>query len=45
MMDDAERAYDGGLMSRPDDMQKTSLSNEDIIHRQMAGASKMPSIR
>lgn len=45
MMDDAERAYDGGLMSRPEDMQKTSLSNEEIIQRQMAGASKMPSIR
>jgi len=45
MMDDAERAYDGGLMSRPDNLQKTSMSNEDIIQQQMAGASKMPSIR
>lgn len=45
MMDDAERAYDGGLMSRPDNLQKTSMSNEDIIQQQMAEASKMPSIR
>jgi hypothetical protein len=45
MMDEAERAYDGGLMSRSKNMQKTSMSNEDIIQQQMAGASKMPSIR
>jgi len=45
VMDEAERAYDGGLMSRPDSLAKTSMSNEDIIQRQMAGSSKMPSIR
>jgi len=45
VMDEAERAYDGGLMSRPDSLAKTSMSNQDIIQRQMAGSSKMPSIR
>jgi len=45
MMDEAERAYDGGLMSRPDSLQTTSKSNEDIIQQQMAAASKMPSVR
>jgi len=45
MMDDAERAYDGGLMSRPEDMRNTTMSDEEIIQRQMVAASKMPSIR
>jgi hypothetical protein len=45
MMDDAERAYDGGLMSRPSDAQKTGLTDDEKIQRQMAGANRMPSIR
>ena len=45
MMDDAERAFDGGMMSGQSMLSRTSMSNEDIIQRQMAGSSKMPSIR
>jgi len=45
MMDEAERAYDGGLMSRPSDATQTALTDEEKIQRQMAGANRMPSIR
>lgn len=45
MMDDAERAYDGGLMSRPSDATQTVLTDDEKIQRQMAGANRMPSIR
>jgi hypothetical protein len=45
MMDDAERAYDGGLMSRPSDAQQTTLTDDEKIQRQMVGATRMPSIR
>ena len=44
MMDDAERAYDGGLMSRPSDAQQTTLTDDEKIQRQMVGATRMPSI-
>ena len=44
MMDDAERAFDGGMMSGQD-LRKTSMSDDDVIQQQMAGSSKMPSIR
>ena len=45
MMDEAERAYDGGLMSRPSGAQQTVLTDDEKIQRQMAGANRMPSIR
>ena len=40
MMDDAERAFDGGMMSGQD-LRKTSMSDDDIIQQQMAGSSKI----
>jgi hypothetical protein len=49
MMDDAERAYDGGLMKKY--MGGGILSNEEMedpdkeVHDQMLGANAMPSVR
>ena len=49
MMDDAERAYDGGLMKKY--MGGSILTNEEMedpdkeVHDQMLGANAMPSIR
>ena len=43
MMDDAERAYDGGLMSRPEEA--TPFDSDDKMKSQMAEANQMPSIR
>lgn len=45
MMDEAERAYDGGLMSRPSDSQQTTLTDDEKIQRQMVASTRMPSIR
>jgi hypothetical protein len=44
-MDDAERAFDGGMMSGQSMLSRTSMNDNDIIQQQMAGSSKMPSIR
>lgn len=49
MMDDAERAYDGGLMKKY--MGGSILTNEEMedpdkeVHDQMLGANAMPSVR
>ncbi len=42
-MDAAERAYDGGLMSRPEEA--TPFDSDDKMKSQMAEANQMPSIR
>ena len=46
MMDDAERAYDGGLMSRQtmDTTSYDTISDEEI-RKQMLDANRMPSVR
>lgn len=46
MMDDAERAYDGGLMSRRtmDTTSYDTISDEEI-RKQMLDANRMPSVR
>ena len=52
MMDDAERAYDGGLMkkafgglTREDDIGMESYDSEEEVKKQMISANQMPSIR
>ena len=52
MMDDAERAYDGGLMkkafgglTREDDIGLESYDSEEEVKKQMISANQMPSIR
>jgi len=46
MMDDAERAYDGGLMSRqPSDTTPYDKLSDEEIRKQMLGANRMPSVR
>ena len=53
MMDDAERAYDGGLqrknegglLSRPEEEELEDNPEEEEINRLMMGANKMPSVR
>jgi hypothetical protein len=44
MMDEAERAYDGGLMTRPTDPATGTLTDEEI-RKQMLDANRMPSVR
>jgi len=44
MMDEAERAYDGGLMTRPTDPATGVLTDEEI-RKQMLDANQMPSVR
>ena len=44
MMDEAERAYDGGLMTRPTDPTTGVLTDEEI-RKQMLDANQMPSVR
>ena len=52
MMDDAERAYDGGLMKKAfggltseDDIGMDSYDSEEEVKKQMISANQMPSIR
>tara|TARA_R100001594_G_scaffold23531_4_gene46081 strand:- start:7795 stop:8523 length:729 start_codon:yes stop_codon:yes gene_type:complete len=53
MMDDAERAYDGGLqrknegglLSRPEEEELEDNPEEEEINRLMMGANRMPSVR
>ena len=53
MMDDAERAYDGGLqrknegglLSRPEEEELEENPEEEEINRLMMGSNRMPSIR
>jgi len=46
MMDDAERAYDGGLMSRqPSDTTSYDTLSDEEIRKQMLDANRMPSVR
>ena len=53
MMDDAERAYDGGLqrknegglLSQPEEEELEDNPEEEEINRLMMGANKMPSVR
>ena len=44
MMDEAERAYDGGLMTRPTDP-ATGVPTDEEIRKQMLNANQMPSVR
>ena len=44
MMDTAEKAYDGGLMSRRSGKMDQSVEDEDVKH-QMLQANQMPSVR
>jgi len=52
MMDDAERAYDGGYMKKAfggltseDDIKMSSYDSDDEVKKQMVTANRMPSVR
>ena len=52
MMDEAEKAYDGGLMKKAfggltseDDVEMASYDSEEEVKKQMISANQMPSIR
>jgi hypothetical protein len=52
MMDEAEKAYDGGYMKKAfggltseDDIEMDSYDSEEEVKKQMIAANQMPSIR
>jgi len=45
MMDEAERAYDCGLMSMPSDRNADTTLTDEEIRKQMLDANRMPSVR